>query len=289
MLYYNITFKLYFSLLLFVISTLSWAGESAKPLVITTTKPMAIIAKSALMDNAGVEFILPSGHSPHNAVITVSALKKINSADLVLWIGPDFEVRAAKHMRLLPEEKVLTGMDYIFPESTQGEQSKELNYAKDPHIWLSPSIANRIAGKLQQAFNLPQQPIFTQQHQAKIEELLDGIKAQSFITHHDSVSYFVDAFNLQPPLTIRNKMGERRGIKTQLNLREQARQRNARCVFAEPQQGYKDALRIAQDLQLPIAEFDIQALEQPLSEISYADYMYDIALQLNTCFQKSAS
>lgn len=285
MLHYNITFKLYFSLLLFAISPLSWADESGKPLLITTTKPMAIIAKSALQGNARVEFILPSGQSPHKAAITVSGLRTIAEADLVLWIGPTFEARAAKHLLSLPKEKLLTGMELIYPTSDQQLQNKGSDYAEDPHIWLSPRIANRVARALQQAFNLPEQDIITEQQQAKIAVLLKAAQTQNYIFHHDSIGYFVDAFNLQPPLTIRNSMGEKRGAKSQHNLRQQALQRNARCVFVETHNSYKDALRIARDLKLPLIQFDVHALNQPLEKTSYQDYMHTIAEQFRTCFQ----
>lgn len=282
---YNITYFFCCVLLFFTTPPSVWANEHVKPVVVATTKPMAIIAKSALGDNATVEFILPPGQSPHDAVITVSALSKIVAADMVLWIGPNFEVRAAKHLLSIPKEKLLTGMEFIYQTESQNKQNTGPNNEIDPHIWLSPKIARRIALALQQALNVPERSIFTEEQFNTVGNLLESAKGQYFISHHDSISYFVDAFNLQPPLTIRNGMGQKRGTRSQLNLRNQAHNFKARCVLIEPQHGYKDASRVAEDLKLPLVKFDTQVAGQNLNNINYADYMYSIAEQLKTCFQ----
>lgn len=282
---YNITFFFCCGPLFFTPLSSVWAHEPIKPVVVTTTKPMAIIAKSALGDNATVEFILPPGQSPHDAVITVSVLNKIAAADMVLWIGPSFEVRVAKHLLSIPKEKLLTGMEFIYQTESQNEQNIGSNNEIDPHIWLSPKIARRIASALQEALNMPERDIFTEKQFIAVANLLESAKDQYFISHHDSISYFVDAFSLQPPFTLRNGMGGKRGARSQLNLRSQALQFNARCVLVEPQQGYKDASRVAGDLQLPLVKFDVQAMGRDLKNINYADYMYSIAEQLKSCFQ----
>ena len=282
---YNITFKVICSLALLAIVPSAWASDAKRPLVITSIKPLAIIAQSALGNSANVDFILPPGQSPHDAVPTISAVKKLNTADKIVWIGSNFEVRAAKQISSFPESKLITGIELLPQKKTPSHQDSHGHYEIDPHIWLSPNIANQIAKKLQQAFDLPMQDIFTKNDHERISTLLAPAKNNYFISHHDAIGYFIEAFDLMPPLSIRDGMGEKQGIKTQLRLRQQAQELNARCILVEPQHGHKDAMRLAKDLNLPLIEFDIQSLDQPFKQMTYVSYIEAITNQLLSCFE----
>ncbi len=78
--------------LLALLASIAWAQDSqtVKPRVVTTIKPLAIIAKSALGDSAVVEYLQPNNQSAHDLSLPVSALMKLDRADLVLLIGSDF-------------------------------------------------------------------------------------------------------------------------------------------------------------------------------------------------------
>lgn len=282
---YNITFKVICGLALMAIVPSAWASDAKRPQVITSIKPLAIIAQSALGNSANVDFILPPGRSPHDAVPTISAVKKLNTADKIVWIGSNFEVRAAKQISSFPEDKLITGIELLPQNKTNSHKDSHAHYEIDPHIWLSPNIANQIAQNLQQAFDLPVQEIFTKSDYERISTLLAPAKNNHFISHHDAIGYFIEAFELMPPLSIRDGMGEKQGIKTQLRLRQQAQELSARCILVEPQHGHKDAMRIAKDLNLPLIEFDIQGLDQPLKQMTYVSYIEAITNQLLTCFE----
>ena len=93
-------------MLFFAINCLSvsvYAKSDDKPLV-TSIKPLAIIAKSALQDRARVEYLMPAGLSPHDVVLKLSDMRKLADADLVFWIGPEFEIRAAKQFAAIPQK-----------------------------------------------------------------------------------------------------------------------------------------------------------------------------------------
>lgn len=282
---YNITFKVICGLALMALIPSAWTSDAKRPLVITSIKPLAIIAQSALGNSANVDFILPPAQSPHDAVPTISAVKKLNTADKIVWIGSNFEVRAAKQISSFPEDKLITGIELLPQNKTNSHQDSHAHYEIDPHIWLSPNIANQIAQNLQQAFDLPVQEIFTKSDYERISTLLAPAKNNHFISHHDAIGYFIEAFDLMPPLSIRDGMGEKQGIKTQLRLRQQAQELNARCILVEPQHGHKDAMRIAKDLNLTLIEFDIQGLDQSLNQMTYVSYIEAITNQLLTCFE----
>ena len=77
--------------------------ESARPLVVTTTKPLAIIAKAALGKHAKIEFLQSAKQSAHDIVLSVGALEKMHRAELVIFIGDQMEPGIAKVINGLPE------------------------------------------------------------------------------------------------------------------------------------------------------------------------------------------
>ena len=124
---------------------------STKPLIITTIKPLAIIAQSAVGDQARVEYLQSAVQSAHAVSLPVSALKKIDQADLIIWIGEMFESRIAKPMTLLSADKRITVMqlpliapadaDHKAPADNHSDHSHghEPSAHKEPSAYKEPS------------------------------------------------------------------------------------------------------------------------------------------------------
>jgi zinc transport system substrate-binding protein len=314
MLYYNIAFKaICLSLLVSLFSQASVvsAQENSKPLLVTSIKPLAIIAQSAFKDNVVVEYLMPAALSPHDVVIKLSDVRKIAVADLVLWIGPEFEVRSAKQFANIPSEKLVTAMDLLeidqhdFGHNEQHPEEHEKhneehteNYEEishndhddhhgdiDPHIWLSPEIAEQLAHVLSERLGIKADQIFSQNSKQATEDLLKNAKQGNYIVHHQGFGYFIEEFNLQPGLSIRDMLGKQQGAKTQYNLRLEGQKRGVSCVFVEPQHGQKDAVGIANDLAVPTKTIDILAVAYKDELPSYETYIHGLAKQFASCFE----
>ena len=314
MLYYNIAFKaicLSLFVSLFSQASVVSAQENSKPLLVTSIKPLAIIAQSAFKDNVVVEYLMPAALSPHDVVIKLSDVRKIAVADLVLWIGPEFEVRSAKQFANIPSEKLVTAMDLLeidqhdFGHNEQHPEEHEKhneehteNYEEishndhddhhgdiDPHIWLSPEIAEQLAHVLSERLGIKADQIFSQNSKQATEDLLKNAKQGNYIVHHQGFGYFIEEFNLQPGLSIRDMLGKQQGAKTQYNLRLEGQKRGVSCVFVEPQHGQKDAVGIAKDLAVPTKTIDILAVGYEEELPSYESYIYGLAEQFASCFE----
>ena len=300
--HYNITFKSLWPIVLcalFCFPAYANSGVGGKPLVVTSIKPLAIIAKSALQDRARVEYIMPSGLSPHDVVLKVSDMRVLAEADLVLWIGSDFEIRAAKQFASLPASKLMTAIDVIFPEHrtvdaedmsmhtehTEHTEHDEHNHDIDPHIWLSPTIASQLAKTLSLRLDMPVKDIFSERVKKETVSLLAPVTERNYMVHHQGHGYFVDEFNLQAGLSIRDMLGKQKGAKTQFNLRLEGEKLGVSCVFVEPQHGYKDAVAIAKDLSVPTTNLDILAVDYGDQLPSYESYIYSLATQFSACFK----
>jgi len=300
MLYYNIAFKAFCLSLFFALCSLASAvsaQEKGKPLLVTSIKPLAIIAQSAFKDNVTVEYLMPAALSPHDVVIKLSDVRKIADADLVLWIGPEFEVRSAKQFANVPLEKLVTAMDLLeadhqgsahnehHVEDYQESSHDDHHGGIDPHIWLSPEIVKQLVHRLSDRLGIKADKVFSQKAKQNIEARLKNAKQGNYIVHHQGFGYFIEEFDLQPGLSVRDMLGKQQGAKTQYNLRLEGEKRDVSCVFVEPQHGQKDAVGIAKDLAVPTRTIDILAVAYKDELPSYEAYMFGLAKQFASCFE----
>ncbi|MGL5286461.1 MAG: zinc ABC transporter substrate-binding protein ZnuA [Aeromonas sp.] len=142
--------------------------------VLTTIKPIGFIAAAITRDISTPEVLLPSGASPHDFALRPSDIRRIESADLVVWVGPDLEQFMVKP--LSGKSNTLTLLDipglplHRFSEEEAHEHEHDHNAGAheedghdhddgdhdehdhdhhaggiDPHIWLGPNLAVPIA------------------------------------------------------------------------------------------------------------------------------------------------
>jgi zinc transport system substrate-binding protein len=80
--------------LLLISFSLSFAaqGQSQTPLrVLTSVKPLQLIA-AAVQDGVGQpDVLLPPGASPHHYALRPSDVRNVREVELLYWIGPDLE------------------------------------------------------------------------------------------------------------------------------------------------------------------------------------------------------
>ena len=261
-----------------------------KPLIVTSIKPLAIIAKSAVADAADVEYLLPSNQAPHDFSPPASALRKMAKADLVLWIGPEFETASRKAIQRLPSAKRITAMDIEKAQGDFGDADKQRpehkhKKAVDPHVWLSPDKANNLAAEVQARLGLPISPIISRQQIAELAQELAVAKGKTYLSHHDAYGHFAQAFGLALGLSIRDASGEMQGVKSQYQLRKNIASANISCVFVEPQYQDKDAAVIADEFGLPLIELDLQGMAEPLKGYGYPEFIGNLVAQFKACYQ----
>ena len=301
-----------------IANTLIPKPSTPKPVIITTIKPLAIIAQSAVGDQARVEYLQSAVQSAHEVSLPVSALKKIDQADLIVWIGEMFESRVAKPMALLSADKRITVMQLalIAPADagTQDEVGDHSDHAHnhgesahsglgahsasgansaltaDPHVWLNPKNANLIAAEIQQRLELPVKEIISAEQIAQLATELKPLRDKQFLVHHDALDHFTSSFKLQPGLSIRDASGASQGVRSQYRLRQEAIASSPSCIFIEPQYADRDAQVIAEELSLPVAPIDLQGLDQALDQVrvdsAYVSFMQTLVMQFKSCFNE---
>lgn len=90
------------------LSLTSTAAQSVE--VLSTIKPLQMISQAITGDIAHSDVLLPPNASPHHYQLRPSEQRKLQQADVLLWVGPEFEIFLRKPVAQLEDTEVLQWM-----------------------------------------------------------------------------------------------------------------------------------------------------------------------------------
>ena len=151
----------------FPVITLGFAASLSAPAsaaVVTSIKPLGFIAAAIADGVTPVEVLLPDGASEHDYALRPSDVKRLQGADLVVWIGPEMEAFISKTASAFPAEKnlELASLPTVKPLLITGAEEEDEHHDGDDdhhdaahehhhhgqynmHLWMSPEIARQSA------------------------------------------------------------------------------------------------------------------------------------------------
>lgn len=240
----------------FILTTTQVLAEETEQ-VLTSIKPLALIAQEITSGSTlKVGYLLSPSASEHNYALKMSDIKRLHSAELVIWLGDDaepyLEATASSWLKAGHADKSLALLDG-FPQTALLVDSKtddeHRHAATDPHIWLDPQLAQQlakqIADRLGEIFPKDKQiyndnwarfsKTATVLHESTAKKL-DAYKSAPFFVHHDAYSYYVRRYGLNQVGVMRVQPGTALSVKQlrtlQLSLQTQ---QQMPCLFIEPQ------------------------------------------------------
>jgi len=288
--------------------------------VLTTVKPLGFIANAITDGVTETKVLLPTSASPHDYSLKPSDVEQLQSAQLVVWIGEEMESFLEKSIDKLPKEKVLTLEDVpaikeLVEHSGEEKEDKHdhkhehkhsHNHAHDGHdhdedwhIWLSPKageqIAEQIAERLSQ--QLPEQKAKIAENLAnfkatlatknsEIAKQLEPVKSKGYYTFHDAYGYFEDAYGLKSlgSFTINPTVAP--GAKTLNAIKKSIAQKQAQCLFAEPQFTPKVIESLSKGTSAKVGQLDPLGAKIELSREAYPQFLQSLADQFSDCLSK---
>jgi zinc transport system substrate-binding protein len=263
-----------------------WADELlAKPVILTTIKPLALIAASAVGDAATVEYLQSPAQSAHDLHLTPSMLQRIAAADLVIRVDPAFEQRLNKHLAKIPTQRLITAstLDLHWPSSTRSS-SNDPSLERDLHFWLNPSNAEVLARRIQQIFKLPPRRLIDDTTLRRHQRVLTPFADQSTIAYHDAYGHFASAFKLSQPTTIRDTAGHPQGLASHYAMHRSATAEQPSCVFVEAQYAGRDATAMAKNLGIQALPLDLLGIQITVGTDSYRHFIERLVTQYSACF-----
>lgn len=295
----------------FTFSLFAIGSAQAEVRVLTSIKPLQLIA-AAVQDGVAIpEVLLPPGASPHNYALRPSDVRKVQSVDLLYWIGPDMEGFLPRVLkgRSLPSVAVqdLPGMKlrhFAEDSHSHSEEADEHDHdhrpgTLDAHLWLSPLnarvIATRIAADLSAAdpanaaryqSNLK---AFTERLDAldtRLKARLAGIAGKPYFVFHEAFDYFEDAYGLKHTGVFSVAAEVQPGAQHVAAMRARLQQVGKTCVFSEPPLRPRLAETLVAGLPVTLAELDALGGYTPATAQGYEQVLEKLGNDLAGCLEQ---
>lgn len=125
------------------------SNASGSPTVVTAFYPIQEAASRAGGDAVQVINLTPPGAEPHDLELTPDGVEEIQSADLVLYLGGNFQPAVDDALAGAEGETVdlLAGLETLPPPAAEAEEGLTV----DPHVWLAPPLYAEMVGEVADA------------------------------------------------------------------------------------------------------------------------------------------
>ena len=279
--------------------------------VLTSIKPLQLIA-AAVQDGAGTpEVLLPPGASPHNYALRPSDVRRVREVDLFYWIGPDLESFLPRVLqgRTLPVVTVQSLPELRLRHFAADSQSHE---AADPaehdhdhspgsldaHLWLSSVNARVIAARMATDLSAADPTnaaryknnvkVFDERldaMDARVKARVAGVAGKPFFVFHEAFDYFEDAYGLKHTGVFSVAAEVQPGAQHVAAMRTRLSEVGKTCVFSEPPLRPRLAETLTAGLPVKLAELDGLGGYTPATAQGYEQMMEKLGNDLAGCLE----
>jgi zinc transport system substrate-binding protein len=294
----------------FIASFLLIGPVQAEVKVLTSIKPLQLIA-AAVQDGVAIpEVLLPPGASPHNYALRPSDVRKVQSVDLLYWIGPSMEgfLPRVLNGRTLPSVAVqdLPGMKlrrFAEDSHSHAEEADEHDHdhrpgSLDAHLWLSPVNARVIAAKMAADLSAadPDNAARYQSNLKAFDERLDAldvrlkkrladVQGKPYFVFHEAFDYFEDAYGLKHAGVFSVAAEVQPGAQHVAAMRTRLQEVGKTCVFSEPPLRPRLAETLVAGLPVKLAELDALGGYTPATAQGYEQVLEKLGNDLAGCLE----
>ncbi|MBN3863224.1 zinc ABC transporter solute-binding protein [Pseudomonas frederiksbergensis] len=294
----------------FVASFLLIGPAQAEVKVLTSIKPLQLIAAAVQEGVAIPEVLLPPGASPHHYALRPSDVRKVQSVDLVYWVGPAMEgfLPRVLNGRTLPSVAVqdLPGLKlrhFAEDNHSHAEEADEHDHdhrpgSLDAHLWLSPINARAIAAKMATDLSAAD-PANAARYQSNLKtfnERLDaldlrlktrlaGIAGKPYFVFHEAFDYFEDAYGLKHAGVFSVAAEVQPGAQHVAAMRTRLQEVGKTCVFSEPPLRPRLAETLVAGLPVKLAELDALGGYTPATAQGYEQVLEKLGNDLAGCLE----
>ncbi|MCC6075654.1 zinc ABC transporter substrate-binding protein ZnuA [Pseudomonas sp. GCM10022188] len=308
-------------------AALAWlvaAPAHAEVRVLTSIKPLQLIA-AAVQDGAGTpDVLLPPGASPHHYALRPSDVRRVGEADLLYWIGPDLEAFLPRvlegrraptlavqelsdlHLRRFGAEHRHDDEEHAGEEHHDDDDAEDSGHDQahrpgtlDAHLWLLPANARAIAARM--AADLAKaDPANAARYQAnlaafeqrlsaadgRLKARLAPLKDKPFFVFHEAFDYFEEAYGLRHAGVFALGAEVQPGARHVAAMRAQLKAAGPSCVFSEPPLQPRLAQTLSDGLPVHLAELDALGFDLKAEAGSYERLLEQLGDGLAGCLEK---
>jgi len=280
---------------------------AAASTLVTSVKPLQMIAQAVAGDETQIERIVPDGANPHDYVLRPSDADKALHSSLLIWLGPAAEPYLARigarpggarlDVSQIPGLKLLPVRRLV--EWDQEHEDHGHHHGTDQHIWLNTDNAALIADAMAVQFSRLdaagaqryQQNADTfkqrlKQRETKWREQATSVRNQYFIAYHDAYQYIEQQFGLSVATVLTLEPEIKPGARHLLQVKKAVEAQAVRCFVTEP--GYDpNLLKKVMPADARQTQLDVHGSGVKLSSHSYLDFIDGIMAALTGCLRAS--
>ncbi|MFV9684858.1 zinc ABC transporter substrate-binding protein ZnuA [Pseudomonas sp. NY15367] len=297
------------------------ASAQAEVRVLTSIKPLQLIA-AAVQDGVGEpDVLLPPGASPHHYALRPSDVRRVRDADLLYWIGPDMEAFLPRLLESRDKPQVavqdLPGMtlrhfgdshdehdhDHDEHDHEHAHGADDLGHdhdhrpgSLDAHLWLAADNAKVIAARMAadlaklDAANAARYAANLQAFEARLDALdgrirpqLAALQGKPYFVFHEAFDYFEADYGLKHAGVFSVLTEVQPGARHVAAMRERLQQTGPSCVFSEPPLRPRLAETLTAGLPVKLAELDALGGALPADAKGYEQLLENLAGGLSEC------
>ena len=224
-------------------------SNAASAQIVTTIKPLTLIAQEVTQGIEQPVQLLPIGASAHHYALKPSQRVLLQKANLIVWVGNSHETFLQTTLKplsnvltfeQLPNLKKLAWRDL----NTHQPQANTL----DGHLWLDPENAIQLAYAIAQKRS-QQNPKYAAQYQKNAQAFAQRTRQQlqqsqqkfkllplrNYLAYHDAYQYLESSLGLQYRGSISISPEQKPSAKHLLKLKQQVTQQGWQCLLTEPE------------------------------------------------------
>lgn len=294
-----------------LLTLLGSAMAQADVQLLTSIKPLQLIA-AAVQDGVGKpDVLLPPGATPHHYALRPSDIRRVGSADLFYWVGPELESFLPRVLadRKGPSVAVkdLDGMqlryfgegEHAAHEAHEEEHDHDHRPGSlDAHLWLLPANAQVIAARMaadltaidpangdKYAANLSAFDASIAALDKTLRRQLDPIKGAPYFVFHEGYDYFEHAYGLEHAGVFSALSEVQPGARHVAVMRKQLEQAGPTCVFTEPPLRPRLADTLIEGLPVKVLELDPMGNGLTVDANGYTTLLGNLGKNLSSCLQ----
>lgn len=303
--------------LIFFISTPLFSA----PNVVVSIAPLHSLI-SGVMEGVGApELLYATDQSPHTQPLKPSSVRKIYNANLLVWVGPEFEqamanvVNQAKDKTLIltlidqGELKTLLLRDSrhfdVHGTENIGNDASGHNHGTrsrniDPHFWLSfdnarhaVKIFSEWLGKIdsnnsfQYATNAQRMNLRINRLHSELIQEINSTSDIPYLVFHDAYQYFELEFGLESMGSIAVSSDRTPSAQRIRELKVLVTRNGVRCIFSEPQLESKILKIFTEGTNVKIAQLDPIGISLEPGLGLWFDLMRRLSTSLKTCLESN--
>ncbi|MBL4581112.1 MAG: zinc ABC transporter substrate-binding protein [Gammaproteobacteria bacterium] len=260
--------------------------------IVTTIKPLQMIAEAVVQEYGSVSSIVDAQQSPHHFTVSPSDRIALARADITVWIGPSFETRISDFfMQAQLKAKTITVID------TPGLRVHTIgNGQLDAHLWLDSSNAIRIATAIAEraaeldpvnaasySQNLESFGVEIESRNQQIEQRFKAPSKANYAVYHNAYQYFEQQFGLQHDMVILQDPEVQPGIREIIQLRSQVNEQRPSCLLLDFDSSLELVNTVLNGHELKLITVDLLGSNVDSSENTYSEFISNLTDDFYRC------